>query len=316
MTSPLQSLLRAAAVLATCAFGVAGVSAQSITVGGCTSFTTSAQTNTSNIQITCNTGGGGGPTAPSCYGASISEVGSPATSLTLRATCAQGTSAITGVTANGTQMPGPFNSPYSVNLAGIAVPTVTTTYSVTATDGSLNGSASVQYVVGGGGSIDLSACAAQGFTGRGVTVTSWPTSSGNINIAQLAGAAASPKGTFGNNDALVIRFTTPASDGTTHVWQPAGDPPNQSVTRVSSVATQPCQIPTQSGASGSIIATGGTYYAFDVGSCKKTGFGSGCANTVLQPNTTYYVTMINRTSIGGVGSCPVSSCEMHLNFNY
>jgi hypothetical protein len=35
----------------------------------------------------------------------------------------------------------------------------------------------------------------------------------------------------------------------------------------------------------------------------------------LQPNTTYYVTMVNRTGFGGAGSCLYGSCDMRIDFN-
>ena len=86
MTSRLPNLLGGAALLAAFAFGFANVAtAQTITVSGCTSFTTSAQNNASTINITCNTGVGGGPTAPTCSNANILTVGAPATSLTFSA---------------------------------------------------------------------------------------------------------------------------------------------------------------------------------------------------------------------------------------
>ncbi len=100
MTSRLPNLLGGAALLAAFAFGFANVAtAQTITVNGCSSFTTAGGTS-SNLTITCNTGVVGGPTAPSCN-SNISAVGSPAASLTFTGNCTQGTNPITSVTLNG-----------------------------------------------------------------------------------------------------------------------------------------------------------------------------------------------------------------------
>ena len=72
MTSRLPNLLGGAALLAAFAFGFANVAtAQTITVSGCTSFTTAGGTS-ANMTIVCNTGAGDcGATPPSCSGANM-----------------------------------------------------------------------------------------------------------------------------------------------------------------------------------------------------------------------------------------------------
>ena len=74
--------------------------------------------------------------------------------------------------------------------------------------------------------------------GRGLDVA-FP-ATGNTSIFNGA-LAASPSGTFGNSDALVIRFTTPAAGvNNVSVFQPAGNAPYQNTVRVYTVATSPC----------------------------------------------------------------------------
>ena len=319
MTSRLPNLLGGAALLAAFAFGFANVAtAQTITISGCTSFTTSAGTS-ANINITCNTGGGGGATAPTCAGANIAAAGS---TLTFTATCTKGTNPMTSVAMNGvSQCSGAAcTSPFVVSVPNIPVPVVTTNYTVTASDGQLTGSSTATYVAsgGGGGAIDLSGCTSAGYVGRGLDVT-YPTA-GNTSIANGA-SAASPSGSFGNNDAIVVRFTTPAAGvNDVTVFQPAGNPPAQNTNRVYSLSTQPCQFATQSTPSGSIlygVSSQSPAITVKIGTCPYTGVYVGyCYSAAwLQPNTTYYVTMVNRTTFGGAGSCAYGSCDMRIDFN-
>jgi len=321
MTSRLPNLLGGAALLAAFAFGFANVAtAQTITVSGCTSFTTAGGTS-ANITITCNTGtGGGGVTPPSCSGANIATVG---TTLTFSASCSQGTNPITSVTINGVSLcaGAACTSPFPVNIPGLAVPASTTNYTVTASDGSLQGSSTATYVVagGGGGAFDLSGCTAAGYIGRGLDVA-YPVGASNTSITNGANKA-SPGGSFGNNDALVVRFTTPAAgvnDQT--VFQPAGNTGSQNTGRVYTLSTQPCQFATSPTPTGSILyATSSQSPAITVNvkACPYTGAYAGYCNMAawLQPNTTYYVTMVNRTTFGGLPSCAVGNCDMRIDFN-
>ena len=172
---------------------------------------------------------------------------------------------------------------------------------------------------GGGGAIDLSGCTSAGYVGRGLDVT-YPVAE-NTSISNGAGAA-SPSGTFGNNDALVVRFTTPAVVvDNISVFQPAGNPPSQGTNRVYTLSTQPCQFAASSAPTGSILyAASGQSPAITVklATCPYAGtpyviFCGGYA--WLQPNTTYYVTMVNRTTFGGAASCAYASCDMRIEFN-
>ncbi len=218
MTSRLPNLLGGAALLAAFAFGFANVAtAQTITVSGCSSFTTSAQNNAATINITCNTGAGGGATAPTCSNANIATVGA---TLTFSASCTQGTNPITSVNLNGVSLcsgAAACTSPFPINIPGLTIPVNTTHYTVTASDGSLQGSSTATYVVGGsgggGGSVDLSACSALGYTDARWVDVDYP-NGGNININYIfstaKNAAGATNGIFTNKSALVLRFTTPA----------------------------------------------------------------------------------------------------------
>jgi len=320
MTSRLPNLLGGAALLAAFAFGFANVAtAQTITVNGCSSFTTSGGTS-SNLTITCNTGVVGGPTAPTCSGANIALAGS---SLTFTANCTKGTNPITSVTLNGVSLcsgAACTNPSSPVSVPGLAIPLSTTNYIVTASDGQLQGSSSATYVVGtgGGGAIDLSGCTAAGYTGRVLDIK-YPTTT-TSSIANGA-SKASPGGSFGNNDALVVRFTTPdAGVNPSATFQPAGNSGSQFTPRVYTLSTQPCQFATSNVPAGSIlyaISSQSPAIAVRVGQTCTTGGWTSCTNTAwLQPNTTYYITMVNRTSFGGAPSCSVGNCDMRVDFNY
>lgn len=172
---------------------------------------------------------------------------------------------------------------------------------------------------GGGGAADLSGCTSAGYVGRLLDVP-YPIA-GNTSIFNGA-KAASPSGSFGNNDALVVRFTTPAlSADNTAIFQPAGNAPYQNTSRVYAVSALPCQFPTSSTPSGSILhAAGGQSPAITVqiGTCPYagTGYVGYCYSKAwLQPSTTYYVTMVNRTTFGGTASCASSNCDMRIDFN-
>jgi hypothetical protein len=166
---------------------------------------------------------------------------------------------------------------------------------------------------GGGAGFDLTGCTFAGYTGRGLDVT-YPAAA---NTSVLNGAQkASPGGTFGNSDALVVRFTTPASGNA--VFQPAGLPPSQNTSRVYALSTQPCQFATSSTPTGAILyAASGQSPAINIilGACSSSVPQFCLGKAYLQPNTTYYVTMVNRTTFGGGPSCSSGNCDMRIDFN-
>jgi hypothetical protein len=296
--------------------GSARAQSATLTITGCASFTTSAGTSTTLV-ITCNqsppppTSG-----APTCSSLQVSPA---ATTLTLIANCAPGANPITAYTFSG---PGLAGTPQASNQLTISpIPASTTTYSVTATDGSQT-SNSVQgtYSVGGGapkdGSVDDSACTAQGFTAQVIDVQ-YPVST-NIRATST---------TFGNSTALVFRFTTPSvAVGTPGISIVTGGYPLIDATHVVALSTQPCQFPSSSFPSGAILAAPLPTLSPNIGMSlapvitpnpKPFGY---VPPVQLYPNTTYFVTVVNRggyvgTPVWTTQSCLGSTCNIYFNFH-
>jgi hypothetical protein len=167
------------------------------------------------------------------------------------------------------------------------------------------------------GGMDLTGCTAAGYVGRGLDVTFPATANTSVSNGALS---ASPSGTFGNADALVVRFTTPAAGvNDQSVFQPAGNPPSQNTSRVYTVSTKPCQFTTDGSLTGSILYTISSQspaITVNIGACPYTGvYAPYCSGAYLQPSTTYYVTMVNRTTFGGAPSCSNGNCDMRIDFN-
>jgi hypothetical protein len=146
------------------------------------------------------------------------------------------------------------------------------------------------------------ACAAAGYTARPYSAT-WP----------ATGNTSGDSGQFGNNDAIVVSFTTPAA-GHSAVFQPAGLAPNQGTMRVYTLSTLPCQF------SGGLqtMTSQSPALRLSTGACP--GPANLCAlglyGAFLQPNTTYYITMVNRGGVDGTPSCAASSCPMRMDFDH
>ena len=319
MTRSFRILLSAFAA----AFALAGASsasAGSITLSdpNCASFTLSG---TAGIQtLTCVTGGGG-PNPPTGCVASIVTNPTTLTNAGGTATVSVAGCSATGVltyswSRNGLSGWSTSATPPADQLAAGGTSGSTTSYQVQVCNDGLScvyvpGNPLTAFVPGtgggGGAGIDLTGCTAAGYTGRG------------LDVAFPATATTSKaSGTFGNNDALVVRFTTPAAgvnDQT--VFQPAGNPPSQNTSRVYTLSTQPCQFTTDGSLTGSILYTVSSQspaITINIGACPYTG--SWCSSAAyLQPNTTYYVTMVNRTTFGGAPSCSFASCDMRMDFN-
>jgi hypothetical protein len=104
------------------------------------------------------------------------------------------------------------------------------------------------------------------------------------------------------------------------VFQPAANPPAQGTPRVYTLGTQPCLFATSNVPSGPILyATAGSSPAITVNN-KSCPYAAGVCPVYgawLQPNTTYYITMVNRQSFTNTtGSCAYASCDMRIDFNY
>ena len=221
-----------------------------------------------------------------------------------------GTTAVDTVPANTGSSAVNWTYVFQATNAGAATANTTQVVSVAGTGG------------GGGGSIDLSGCASQGYIGHGLDMA-FPVT-GNSSV--LNGALnSSPSGAFGNSDALVVRFTTPAAGvNNLSVFQPAGNAPYQNTTRVYTVATSPCVFAT---INISFPPTSPYVYStvsqspainMNIGTCPYALTIPAICTTQgawLQPNTTYYVNMVNRNGYGGSNSCASSNCDMRIDFN-
>jgi hypothetical protein len=135
----------------------------------------------------------------------------------------------------------------SYTVTGIPIPTVTTTYTIVASDGTLNGSNNIVYSPSGGsgGAVDLSACAALGYPNSAYYDATYPHGS-NINIANIFHSATPSGMPFGNSSALVIRFTTPAlgvNDTVNANFQPWVLPASNN-NHQATLGTAPCVVPT------------------------------------------------------------------------
>ncbi len=253
-------------------------------------------------------------------GATMSSAGG---AVTMVASCSQNTNGSTVWTwTKGGAAFGAGGTTMSDTLpANTGTSAVNTTYAVTATNaGALPTTTqqvvSVQGTGGGGGSFDLTGCSAAGYIGRGLDIT-FPTT---VNSSIPNGAQnANPGGTFGNADALVVRFTTPALGvNPSSVFQPAGNVPYQNTSRLFTLATVPCQFATSSTPTGSIVyatVSQSPAITINVGACPYSAFICPLYGAWLQPSTTYYMTMTNKTGFGGGGSCASSSCDMRIDFN-
>lgn len=281
------------------------------TGGGCTTgqicTDTQTVTGTVNYRVTGTNGAGTGPQSaaypvvwsstppPLPSGCSITQ--SPTGTLpvgggnvTLTANCTGGT----GISWSWT---GGFAQGLTTAVVGPGSVTSTTAFTATATNGGgvVPTNYTVQVATGGGGGIS---CAAQGYASTRV-----------IDMPYLNNALANSidYGSFGNADAIVIRFTT---DGTTSTGKGQLDAYEYSngptSPRMGALSDQACDfsvgLPTyqsSGGRSAFIIATGPTVY-FAVNANIKNA-------ARLLPNTTYYLNIINMPGVCG------GDCAMQFN---
>jgi hypothetical protein len=113
---------------------------------------------------------------------------------------------------------------------------------------------------------------------------------------------------FGD-DVLVIRFTTPAAsvrEPSLQVSQLAKAP---QVFRVATLATQPGVMATGPGTSPIVLAS-----AVSQSPVFRLTVGTGRMGLIgLQPNTTYYLNVVNRDNYGGPSNC-VGNCGVNIDF--
>jgi hypothetical protein len=126
-----------------------------------------------------------------------------------------------------------------------------------------------------------------------------------LDLPWTAQSKVTSKG-FGNDTMLVARFTTPntsVQSGSATIASAEWLPPR--VMRTASISTSPCDLTgTGTGAvSGGWTQTPGWTYQILGTASRLSG------RIVLQPNTTYYVNIVNRDSTGQ-STCTSSACEM------
>jgi len=302
----LPRLLGLAGLLITFSFTSADAGAQTVTITGCASLSSTGGNGASNITIVCNPTIGS-PGAPVCQRLDVtppSSTNNPI-SITLSASCSVGSSAITSYTFTG---PG-VNTVQGGPSLSVTAPLATATYTVTATDmaGLRSNSATGTFTVGSLGgkdaTVDLSACTAHGFNGK-VMELAYSTG-GNLRISS------DKLGSFGNSDAVVLRFTTPPIGGDSSGIQFSQVAMTPQVFRVATLATQPCQIATSTGRSGAILASS---YSKSPVFYLTVGGASSLGKVGLQANTTYFITVVNRNGYGGSPSCTTSSCGVLMDF--
>jgi hypothetical protein len=115
-------------------------------------------------------------------------------------------------------------------------------------------------------------------------------------------------GGFGANDALVVRLTAPAgsasySTGTISMAEYGGGP----VTRFSTISTTPCDF-SQAGWFSLYNVSTGTSLSYSL----QVGGAQGAYVFLMQPGTTYYLNVENKT-YEGAPTCP-GTCNMFLDF--
>jgi len=127
-------------------------------------------------------------------------------------------------------------------------------------------------------------------------------------------------GPFGNNDMLLVRFTTPATNDTAtiQVVQAGGQP---QVNRVLTLATEPGLIsdklmPVVTGI-GAVAQPVGPILAATAGTAPvihmQVGIPSRVGMVGLKPNTVHYLTVVNRNGFGGTASCTAASCGVDID---
>jgi hypothetical protein len=242
--------------------------------------------------------------------ASMSSAGGP---IGLAASCSLGSiggSTTWAWTKNGAAFGG--GTTVSDTLAAnTGVSGLTTTYAVTVTNPGATPTSVTQAVTvagtggGGGTNIDMSACTAKGFSGRGIDMA--------YNLTGNQRVFTSTLGNFGNNDAIVIRFTTPAADttgGASFTMTYAGGSPQ--VYRLGTLDTVPCSFGTAASLAVPAVAK-------SQGLTFNVNVGGGLGKVALQPNRTYYITIVNRNDYWGLPtstpSCTASTCDAFIDSN-
>lgn len=316
--------LGSALILVLSPLGVRALHAQTLTITGCATFTYNGGSGTGTISITCNpTSTPPAAGAPTCQSLTVSPPNdsTPSATLTLTASCTAGSNPIASYTLTGPGITPPGLTQTVASLGPAAntftvtpPPTATTTYSVTATDGTLASNAATGiYTVGSTstGPVDMSACTAAGFTGVLV----------DLPYSVVQNQRVSSTG-FGSANALVVRFTVPSVTSDTAAINIVQGGTSQQINHLATLSALPCQFATQAAPTGSVLAAAvGTSPIFYLGVNVpvSTIFGT-TTPTLLQPGTTYFLTIVNRNGYYGsplfTNSCASAGrCDVNINFS-
>jgi hypothetical protein len=291
------TLAVAAAQLAMAGVAVpAGAASLTLNDPNCESFSLSGSPGAQVISCVASNSSG----APNCQinGSTVGTVGSP---VTLTASCSGSPSSYQWSGGNCT------GAGQSCQAQATAAGQVN--YYVTATNGAGSGQANTtvawsdQPPPGGSGG-PIAACA--GFTNTKVIDATFPangsgsnryyyTSSSNVFNNATSG--------FGANDAVVVRFTTPATDAYMNLsmYETGAGTTGQPSYRTITLSRQACdfQVPRSANALYAVNSTG-----FSVNISVATG----TQRYNLQPNTTYYVNVNNY--VGSDLACMASRCDV------
>lgn len=298
-------------------FGAGVAQAQTLNITGCATFTYNSGSGTGSISITCSPAVTT-PGAPSCQSLIVSPANdstAPA-SITLTANCTAGTNLITSYSFTGGGLIGTQAS-NSVTIS--PVPTASTSFSVTASDGSLtSNSVGGRYDVGSTspapGTVDLSACTAAGFTGVPMDVEYPSSTTGSLRTVTSG---------FSGSNAIVVRFTVPMVTTDTSSFSLAQNGTSMQINRLATLATQPCQFATKAAPVGSIIASSlGVSPTINMGVSVPTStspYTGLVTPALLTAGQTYYLTIVNRNGYFGASnfsnSCTsLGRCDMNINF--
>ena len=188
----------------------------------------------------------------------------------------------------------------------------TTTYGMVVTNAgapstSVTNTVTVAGTGGGGGSFDLSACTAQGYTGRGVDIP-YPVSANSARVF-------TPNlGNFGPNEMIVVRFVAPTSETTPGATIVASEYSSYAPAfRLATLSTKPCEVAPSTAITASIL--GSTISQAPNFSMALNGTGGFSYPIKLTPGATYYVNYVNRQAYGSsASSCPSGNCAMYIDF--
>ncbi len=277
--------------------------AASIVLNNCNSPSISGPDGSGNFTLSCGAGGGGG--SISCSIGASPSAPTVSQNVTLTANCSGATGTITYSWSGGGSGGCPAASS-NTNQAALTAPGVAVSncnYSVQANDSGTNTSSSpakaISWTSGGGGG---------GGGGGGAIDCAMPNGGRTIVInASFASASyfTANFGSMGPNDAVVLKFTTPASDASTRKGSIAGAEYNSVPSqRYGALSASPCDFAGSFAPLG-IFGGGSTNATASFAFVQKSGV------PLLNTGTTYYFNIANAP---GANCNSTGNCDMIINF--